>query len=55
MKKKLTHFKCDGCNCIRPLREGKVVKAEYTSFCRDSKDEYVCYHYHIQLCKDCRK
>jgi len=49
----LTHFRCDACSKVLPLKQRKIVKAAWTVFDHRSFDEFGCYHYHIQLCKKC--
>ena len=50
---KLTHFKCDDCGHIFPLKLRTVVKAAYTVFDNESEKGYGCYHYHIAVCGRC--
>ncbi len=50
---KLTHFQCDDCKHLYPINEQTIVKASYTCFDHESEGKFGCYHYHVQLCKNC--
>ena len=50
----LTHFKCDDCGHIWCIEDRAIVKAAYTCFDWESEQKFVSYHYHIQLCNDCK-
>ena len=48
-----THFMCNGCGKVKPIKQQHIVKASYTNFGSRSEEYLVFEIYYIQICDSC--
>jgi hypothetical protein len=50
-----THFQCAGCNNIRLVDEGHIIKVAYNMFDTDSQKRFFYRPHWVMLCDKCFK